>query len=62
MATYGQVATDWTAQPMQAESARPGSGTRIAPRKERARTRRIGGAIFAAVMAIIALVILAVLW
>lgn len=62
VATYGQVATDWTAQPMQAESARPGSGTRIAPRKERARTRRIGGAIFAAVMAIIALVILAVLW
>lgn len=62
VATYRQVATDWSAKPMQSDSARPGSGTRAAPRKERARSRRIGGAIFAAVMVVLVLIILAVIW
>ena len=62
VATYRQVATDWSAKPMQSDSARPGSGTRAAPREERARSRRIGGAIFAAVMAVLVLIILAVIW
>jgi len=54
VATYGQSPTDWTARPLETESARRRTPP---PREVRARSRRIGGVIFAVIMVLVALVI-----
>lgn len=53
-AAYGQPATDWTASPVTTPSAAPG---RTPPREARAASRRIGGAVFAVVIAGVALLL-----
>ncbi len=55
---YSVTPTDWTARPAPVPaSARPNTGVPRSPREARARARRIGGGIFAAVMILVALLL-----
>jgi len=55
---YAETPTDWTdGGPIVTASALPRTGTRLSPRDARSRASRIGGAIFAVVMALIALLL-----
>lgn len=55
---YQVEPVDWTGAPIETASAKPNSGTRIAPRQARAEARKIGGTVFAIFMAIIIAVVL----
>lgn len=59
---YAEPGTDWTAQGrIETASARPGgAGTRKSPREARASARNTGAAVFAVVMLIVAVIVLAV--
>lgn len=57
IASYAEPTTDWRGETLSAESARPYSAPRPSPRAARARARRIGGALFGVVMALILLVL-----
>lgn len=57
IATYDEPGTDWRAEPIRSDSARPYSAPRTSPRAARSRARRIGGGLFAVVMLLIVLVI-----
>lgn len=57
IATYVEPGTDWTAEPIRSDSAKPYSAPRQSPREARSRARRIGGGLFAVVMLLIALVL-----
>ena len=61
VALLREAGTDWRADPLRAESARPHSAPPLPPRRARAAARRTGGAIFAVVMALIALALWALL-
>lgn len=61
VATYTEPGTDWSSEPIAAASARPHSAPPLSPRAARSRARRIGGALFAVVMALVALVLWLVL-
>ncbi len=54
--TYGEQRTNWNAAPETAESAKPYSAPKLPPREARSQARRIGAALFAIVMALIALI------
>lgn len=58
--TYREAGTDWTAQPLESESAQPFSAPRQSPREARSRARRIGATLFAVIMSLIILGLLAV--
>lgn len=57
IATYVEPDTDWSAEPIRSDSARPYSAPRQSPREARARARRIGGGLFAVVMLLILLIV-----
>jgi hypothetical protein len=61
IATYSESRTDWSASPMQTKSAEPFSAPRQSPREARSRARRIGATLFAVIMALIFLGLLAVI-
>lgn len=61
IASYTEPGTDWSAEPLHSDSARPYSAPRVSPRAARSRARRIGGALFAVVMILIGLVLWLVL-
>ncbi|WP_425043199.1 hypothetical protein [Primorskyibacter sp. S87] len=50
---YREAGVDWSAKPIEAESAKPYSAPRPSPRETRARARWIGFSLFAFVMTII---------
>ena len=50
--------TDWSAKPMETNSAAPHSAPKMSPRAARARARRIGFTLFAVMMTLISLVLL----
>lgn len=56
---YREPGVDWSAQPIETESAKPYSAPKPSPREARSRARRIGFALFAVVMT---LIVLGVLW
>ncbi len=60
--TYGETQTDWTANAMNARSAKPFSAPRLSPRLARSQARRIGATLFAVIMSIIVLVLLALVF
>lgn len=55
--TYTERPTDWSAQPLETQSAKPFSSPRASPREIRNRAQRIGFTIFAVVMSLIVLLI-----
>lgn len=57
VAQFLEPGTNWTATPMQTDSAKPYSGPRVPPRQARGEARRIGAILFAVVMALIVLVL-----
>lgn len=58
LGTYSATPTDWTARPQPVpESARLHSGARIPPRAARNSARKVGGVIFAVVMALVVLLL-----
>ncbi|MGR3760509.1 hypothetical protein ACUXV3_10320 [Roseobacteraceae bacterium NS-SX3] len=56
--TYGERQTDWQAEPMSAESAKPHSAPKLPPRAARAQARRVGAILFAVVMLLLAALVL----
>lgn len=60
--TYGERRTNWKAAPETAESAKPNSAPKLSPREARSQARRIGAALFAIVMALIALAVWALVF
>lgn len=64
IATYREAGADWTAQQLEADSAQPFSAAhqspRPSPREARSRARRIGATLFAVIMSLIILGLLAV--
>lgn len=55
--TYGERQTNWSAAPATSESAKPYSAPKLSPREARSQARRIGAALFAIVMVLIALAV-----
>jgi len=62
IATYDEPGAEWSAHQIRSESAKPYSAPRQSPRAARARARRVGGGLFAVVMALIALLVWAVVF
>lgn len=62
IATYAEPGTNWRAEPIRTDSARPYSAARQSPREARARARRIGASLFAVVMTLVALLIWALVF
>ena len=64
VAAWDRPGADWTpgTTPLNTESARPVSPPRTPPREARKRSRRIGGWLFAAVMAVIVVIVLALVF
>lgn len=60
--SYGERATDWSGAPLSAESAKPHSAPPLPPREARAKAQRIGAALFAIGMILIALLVWALLF
>ena len=58
---FAEEPTDWTSAPIPSESAMPYSAARPSPRVARSQARRIGGALFAAMMTMIAVVLILVM-
>ncbi|MBY6067503.1 hypothetical protein KUW17_12175 [Leisingera aquaemixtae] len=60
--TYGERQTSWSAPPVSTESAKPYSAPKLPPREARSKARRIGAALFAIVMTLIALAVWALVF